>query len=159
LRWRRATQRLLPWLLTRRLPFGQRGFANRTGGLPWPATRVPGRGSSGGEGTAWQASPSQGVGVSGTAKPPNMVGTMATVTTREKFDRLVDQLSGPSLKAEYARLLREREIDRQVVESYERTPQFEPDGWTDLEEANRSSRRATLGRLDDEERAAGHGSW
>jgi len=84
---------------------------------------------------------------------------MKAVTTREKFDRLVDQLSGPSLKAEYARLLREREIDRQVVESYERTPQFEPDGWADLEEANKASRRAALGRLDDEEQAAGHGSW
>jgi len=54
------------------------------------------------------------------------------MTTREKFDRLVDQLSEPSLRAEYARLLREREIDRQVVDSYERTPQFEPDGWADL---------------------------
>ena len=42
---------------------------------------------------------------------------MGVMTTREKFDRLVDQLSEPSLKAEYARLLREREIDRQVVES------------------------------------------
>ncbi len=81
------------------------------------------------------------------------------VTTREKFDRLVDQLSAPSLKAEYARLLREREIDRQVVESYERTPRFEPDGWADLEQANRVSRRAVLGRLDAEERAAGHESW
>jgi len=76
------------------------------------------------------------------------------MTTREKFDRLVDQLSAPSLKAEYARLLREREIDRQVISSYEGTPQFEPDGWADQEEANRSSRRALLKRLDDEEHAA-----
>ena len=83
------------------------------------------------------------------------VGTMKAMTTREKFDRLVDQLSAPSLKAEYARLLREREIDRQVVESYERTPQFEPDGWADLEQVHKSSRRAVLGRLDEEERAAG----
>jgi len=81
------------------------------------------------------------------------------MTTREKFDRLVDQLSAPSLKAEYARLLREREIDRQVVGSYERTPQFEPDGWGDLENANKASRRTVLGRLDDEERAAGHEPW
>ncbi len=85
-----------------------------------------------------------------------MGATLLEMTTREKFDRLVDQLSGPSLKAEYARLLRERKIDRQVVESYERTPQFEPDGWADQEEANRSSRRALLERLDEEERAAGH---
>jgi hypothetical protein len=81
------------------------------------------------------------------------------VTTREKLDRLVDQLSEPSLKAEYARLLREREIDRQVSGSYQRTPQFEPDGWADLENANRTSRRAVLGRLDDEEQSAGSGSW
>jgi hypothetical protein len=84
---------------------------------------------------------------------------MGIMTTREKFDRLVDQLSEPSLKAEYARLLREREINHQVVESYERTPQFEPDGWSDLEQVNKSSRRAVLGRLDEEERAAGHGPW
>jgi hypothetical protein len=32
--------------------------------------------------------------------------------TREKLNRLVDQLSEPSLKAEYARLLREREQAR-----------------------------------------------
>ncbi len=81
------------------------------------------------------------------------------VTTREKFDQLVDQLSGPSLKAEYARLLREREVDRQVVESYERTPQFEPDGWADQETANRSSRRTLLKRLDDEEHADGPDAW
>jgi hypothetical protein len=81
------------------------------------------------------------------------------MTTREKFDRLVDQLSAPSLKAEYARLLREREIDRKVVDSYERTPQFEPDGWADLESANKASRRTVLGRLDEEERAAGREPW
>lgn len=81
------------------------------------------------------------------------------MTTREKLDRLVDQLSEPSLKAEYARLLREREIDRQVVQSYERAPQFEPDGWADLKKANERSRRSVLGRLDDEERAAGQGPW
>jgi hypothetical protein len=85
--------------------------------------------------------------------------TIGAMTTREKLDRLVDQLSEPSLKAEYARLLREREIDRRVGESYERTPQFEPDGWGDLEQANKASRRAVLGRLDAEEQAAGHGPW
>lgn len=84
---------------------------------------------------------------------------MGSMTTREKFDRLVDQLSEPSLKAEYARLLRERQIDRQVVESYERTPQFEPDSWSDLEQVHRTSRREVLGRLDSEERAAGHEPW
>lgn len=78
---------------------------------------------------------------------------MGVMTTREKFDRLVDELSEPALKAEYARLLHEREIDRQVVESYERTPQFEPDGWSDLEKVHKTSRRAVLERLDDEERA------
>lgn len=83
--------------------------------------------------------------------------TVRAVTTRERFDRLVDQLSMPALTAEYARLLREREVDRQVVESYERTPQFEPDGWCDLEKVHKTSRRAVLERLDDEERAAGHG--
>ena len=67
------------------------------------------------------------------------VGTVEAMTTREKFDRLVDRLSALSLKAEYARLLREREIDRQVTESYERTPQFEPDGWVDLEKAFRAA--------------------
>jgi len=91
-----------------------------------------------------------------TAVGSGVSDTMGVMTTREKFDRLVDQLSEPSLKAEYARLLREREIDRQVVESYERTPQFEPDGWSDLEKVHKSSRRAVLGRLDEEERAAGH---
>lgn len=84
---------------------------------------------------------------------------MRAMTTREKFDRLVDQLSEPSLKAEYARLLREREIDRRLVESYEGTPQFEPDGWSDLEKVHKTSRRAVLGRLDEEERAAGHEPW
>lgn len=69
-------------------------------------------------------------------------GTMKAMTTREKFDRLVDQLSEPSLKAEYARLLREREIDRQVVDSYQRTSQFEPDGWADLEKVHKASRRS-----------------
>ena len=82
--------------------------------------------------------------------------TVRAVTTRGRFDRLVDELSGPALKAEYARL-RERGIDRRVVESYERTPQFEPDGWSDLEKVHKTSRRAVLERLDDEERAAGHG--
>jgi len=85
--------------------------------------------------------------------------TMRAMATREKFDRRVDQLSEPSLKAEYAQLLREREIDRQVVESYQRTPQLKPDGWADLEKVRRASRRAVLGRLDSEERAAGHGRW
>ena len=88
-----------------------------------------------------------------------LAATLRGVTTREKFDRLVDQLSGPSLKAEYARLLREREIDRQLVESYERTPQFAPDGWGDQEATNRSSRRELLERLDREEHAAGLDSW
>lgn len=41
-----------------------------------------------------------------------------------------------SLKAEYARPLREQEI-----------------------EVHKASRRAVLGRLDEEERAAGHGPW
>jgi len=84
---------------------------------------------------------------------------MRGMTTRERFDRLVDQLSEPSLKAEYARLLREREIDRQVVGSYERTPQFAPDGWSDLEKVHKTSRRAVLDRLDEEEEAAGLGPW
>ena len=88
-----------------------------------------------------------------------VVGTMKAMTTREKFDRLVDQMSEPSLRAEYARLLREREIDRQVVGSYERTPQFEPDGWADLKKVNEASRDAVLGRLDEEERAAGLEPW
>jgi len=72
---------------------------------------------------------------------------------------LVDQFSEPSLKAEYAPLLREREIDRLVVDSYQRTPQFEPDGWADLKKVHEASRRAALGRLDEEERTAGHGPW
>jgi hypothetical protein len=84
---------------------------------------------------------------------------LLSVTTREKLDRLVDQLSEPSLKAEYARLLREREVDRQVVQSYERTPQFAPDGWASLEQVNKRSRRSLLERLDDEEEAAGHRPW
>jgi hypothetical protein len=88
-----------------------------------------------------------------------VVDTMKAMTTREKFDRLVDQFSEPSLKAEYARLLREREIDRQVTESYERTPQFEPDGWADLKKVNKASRDAVLGRLDEEEQAAGLEPW
>lgn len=81
------------------------------------------------------------------------------MTTREKAHRLLDELSEPSLKAECARLLRERKIDREVIESYERTPQLEPDGWADLEKVHKASRRAVLGRLDEEERAAGHGPW
>jgi len=81
------------------------------------------------------------------------------MTTREKFDRLVDQLAEPSLKAGYARLLREREIDRQVRDSYERMPQLEGDGWADLREVHRASRQAVLKRVEEEEREAGFGPW
>lgn len=81
------------------------------------------------------------------------------MTTREKVDELLDRLSEAELDAEYARLLRERQIDRAMVESYRRTPQLEPDGWADLEAVNESSRDAVLERLDAEERAAGHEPW
>jgi hypothetical protein len=81
------------------------------------------------------------------------------VTTREKLDALLDRLSEPELEAEYARLLREREIDREIVSSYRETPQHEPDGWADLRAVNGASRDAVLERLDAEERAAGHESW
>ena len=84
---------------------------------------------------------------------------MESMTTREKFDRLVDELAEPSLKAEYARLLREKDIDRQIRDSYERTPQSAPDGWADLTDVNRTSRRAMLKRLDEEEKREGFGPW
>jgi hypothetical protein len=45
------------------------------------------------------------------------------------------------------------------VESYMRTPQFEPDGWTDLEKVNEASRGTVLKCVDDEERKAGLQPW
>lgn len=81
------------------------------------------------------------------------------MTTREKMDALLDQLSEAELEVEYARLLREREIDRGIVSSYRRTPQLHPDGWADLRSVNEASRDAVLDRLDAEERAAGHKPW
>lgn len=81
------------------------------------------------------------------------------MTTREKVDALLDRLSEAELEAQYARLLHEREIDRGIVSSYQRTPQLEPDGWADLRAVNEGSRDAVLERLDAEERAAGHKPW
>lgn len=81
------------------------------------------------------------------------------MTTREKLDALLDRLSDPELDAEYARLLREREVDRRIVVSYRETPQHEPDGWADLHAVSETSRDAVLERLDAEERAAGHKPW
>ncbi|HEV3322989.1 MAG TPA: hypothetical protein VG147_12485 [Solirubrobacteraceae bacterium] len=40
-----------------------------------------------------------------------------------------------------------------------RTPQFEPDGWADLETVNEASRSTVLKRLDEEERKAGLQPW
>ncbi len=45
------------------------------------------------------------------------------------------------------------------IESYTRTPQFEPDGWADLEKVNEDSRNTVLKRLDEEERKAGLQPW
>jgi hypothetical protein len=45
------------------------------------------------------------------------------------------------------------------VESYTRTPQFEPDGWADLQKVNEASRSTVLKRLDEEERKAGLQPW
>lgn len=42
-----------------------------------------------------------------------------------------------------------------LVRSYTDSPQFAQDGWADLAEVNQASRDAVLGRLDEEERAAG----
>jgi uncharacterized protein involved in exopolysaccharide biosynthesis len=41
------------------------------------------------------------------------------MTTRQKLDVLLDRLSDPELEAEYARLLREREVDRRIIASYQ----------------------------------------
>ncbi|MBV9425769.1 MAG: hypothetical protein JOZ98_22880 [Solirubrobacterales bacterium] len=81
------------------------------------------------------------------------------MTTREKVDALLDQLSEPELEAEYARLLRERDLDEGIASAYRRTPQHKPDGWADLRSVNEASRDAVLERLDTEERAAGHKPW
>ena len=48
---------------------------------------------------------------------------------------------------------------RRDVGSYMRTPQFEPDGWADLETVNEASRSTVLKRLDEEERKAGLQPW
>jgi hypothetical protein len=45
------------------------------------------------------------------------------------------------------------------VESYRRTPQFEPDGWADLKKVNEAARNTVLKRLDAEEREAGLQPW
>jgi len=45
------------------------------------------------------------------------------------------------------------------VESYTRKPQFEPDGWADLEKVNDAARNTLLERLDAEEREAGRQPW
>lgn len=74
------------------------------------------------------------------------------MTTRQKLDALLDRLSDPELEAEYARLLREREVDRRIVSSYQQTPQHQPDGWADLRAVNEVSRDAVLDRLDAEAR-------
>ena len=81
------------------------------------------------------------------------------MTTRQKVDALLDQLSDAELEAAYTRLLRERELDQSIAAGYERTPQHEPDGWADLRSVNEASRDAVLDRLDAEERAAGHDRW
>jgi hypothetical protein len=74
------------------------------------------------------------------------------MTTRQKLDALLDRLSDPELEAEYARLLREREVDRRIVASYEQTPQHQSDGWADLRAVNEVARDAVLDRLDAEAR-------
>jgi hypothetical protein len=74
------------------------------------------------------------------------------MTTRQKLDALLDRLSDPELEAEYARLLRGREVDRRIVASYQQTPQHQPDGWADLRAVNEVSRDAVLDRLDAEAR-------
>lgn len=45
------------------------------------------------------------------------------------------------------------------VQSYTRTPQFEPDGLADLEKVNEDSRNTVLKRLGEEERKAGLQPW
>jgi len=86
-------------------------------------------------------------------------GRFWRVTTREKVDALLDQLSEAELEAEYARLLRERELDQEIAAAYRRSPQLQPDRWADLRSVNEVSRDAVLDRLDAEERAAGHEPW
>jgi hypothetical protein len=81
------------------------------------------------------------------------------MTTREKVDALLDQLSEAELEAEYTRLVRERELDQGIVFAYRRTPPFASDGWADLRAVNEISRDAVLDNLDAEERAAGHKPW
>lgn len=73
------------------------------------------------------------------------------MTTRQKLDALLDRLSDPELEAEYARLLRGREVDQRIISAYQQTPQHQTDGWADLRAVNEASRDAILGRLDAEE--------
>lgn len=55
----------------------------------------------------------------------------------------------------------EAEIDRRMVEGYARVPQRDPevDEWGDLTAVREYAAAATMRRLDEEERAAGHDPW
>lgn len=54
---------------------------------------------------------------------------------------------------------REREIGERIAEGYRRIPQGATDEWGDLAKSNERTRRETLRRLDEEERAAGFDPW
>jgi hypothetical protein len=67
------------------------------------------------------------------------------VTTREKVERLLDRLSEAELAAEYERL-------RAAVERGS-------DEWGDLSKVHEVAFGESMGRLAEDERAAGHDPW
>lgn len=68
------------------------------------------------------------------------------MTTREKFETLLDRLSEPELEAEYKRL--QRAVAGEGV----------PDKWGDLNDWSDAVSRATFDQLDEEEAKVGF-SW
>jgi hypothetical protein len=53
----------------------------------------------------------------------------------------------------------EAAVSAAIVEGYRRVPPATPDGWGDPERLQDASTQETLQQLDDEEAAAGCGTW
>ena len=53
----------------------------------------------------------------------------------------------------------EARLSERIVAGYRRVPPATPDGWAAIAELTDTSTRELLERLDEEERASGHGTW